>query len=156
MIAVRMRDFAPVAAPSFAGFCEDDTPIWALPSGPPGNVRSPASAPLAALAGGALAHRFHSWRGVSGRRRMVSVFPARACPDFAEAVFLAVTRTADGAAHILAVGGSLRGLGAAVAVASEIHVHLIAETPGERARVVSDLAGAVTQAQPRARRASRL
>ena len=86
---------------------------------------------------------------------MVSVFPARACPDFAEAVFLAVTRADDGTAYILAVAGSLRALGAAVAAASEIHVHLIAETPGERARVVSDLAGAVTQAQPRARRASR-
>ena len=163
MIAVRTCEFLRLAAPvPFAGFCEDETPVWALPIGPPGNVRSPAGAPLAALAGGALAHRFHAWRGASGRRHIFSVFSAGDCPDYDDAVFLAVSAHPLGSRRILGISCDA---GAAARLcrdnrgdnwSAEIHVHLLAETPASRAAVTADLAAALSRAAPPARRASRL
>ena len=163
MIAVRTCEFLRLAAPvPFAGFCEDETPVWALPIGPPGNVRSPASAPLAALAGGALAHRFHTWRGASGRRHVVSVFAAADCPDYDEAVFLAVSADTLGNRRILGISGDADTAARLCrdnndnGQSGEIHVHLLAETPASRAAVTADLAAALSRAEPPARRASRL
>lgn len=115
-----------------------------------------ANAPLDCLAGGALASRFHAWRGLSGRRYVCSVFPARrnlswgGMPEFDDAVVLAVAADAWGARRRIAVFEfhSRRGrfcgdpdrVGAALeAGASEWHVHLLAERPWTRRAVIADL-----------------
>ncbi len=117
--------------------------------GPPARI---SGAPLAALAGGALAQQFHAWRGRSGRRHVFSVFPleAESVPDFEDAVVIAAAVGADGARQIvlLAETGSLPELvlcGSALARARrrgacELHVHLLARTRSERKSLLGDLA----------------
>jgi hypothetical protein len=118
-------------------------------------LNRPAGAPLAALAGGNLAHHFHSWTGASGRRYICSIFPLReaagkpACPEFDEALLIAVRRLADGTPKMLFVAESdafsmlapSRSLArrAAALGASEWHVHLLAESPRERRAAILDL-----------------
>ena len=102
MRAVRSSEllrFLPIDPPSavYGGFGEETSEVgaWAPPICPPGGRAGPASAPLAALAGGALAHRFHAWRGRSGRRYIFSVYALGECPDYAGAVIAAVARDGD-------------------------------------------------------------
>ena len=116
--------------------------------GPPARV---SSAPLAALAGGALAQQFHAWRGRSGRRHVFSVFPLEpeSVPDFEDAVVIAAAVGDDGARRIvlLAETGSLPELvlcGSALARArrkgaGELHVYLLARTRSERQNLLRDL-----------------
>ena len=150
MRAVRSSEllrFLPIAPPSavYGGFGEEISEVvaWTPPPSPPGARQGPASAPLAALAGGALAHRFHAWRGRSGRRYVFSVFDVKDCPDYAGAVVAAVARDGDGTRRILA----LRPVDEAETwhvpkAAAEIHVHLPADSGCERASAMADLCAA--------------
>ena len=119
---------------------------------------SASEAPLAGLAGSALARRFRHWHGASGRRHLFSVFPVgrplpgEDAPRFEDAVVLAVGRDAAGERRILAMDetGPLPGLfydsarfRAAVAEgADEIHVHLLTDSAAGRAALLPDLEAA--------------
>jgi hypothetical protein len=81
-----------------------------------------------------------SWRGLSGRRYIVSVYHPASVPDYGDAVLIAVGRDRQGGRRILAVGtGSPEPL-AAIAGCQEIHVHLLARDAGEKAQLLADLA----------------
>jgi hypothetical protein len=111
--------------------------------------RAGASA-LAALAGTPLAKRFCSWTGLSGRRYVFSVYPASDCPAFCDAVMLAAVRDDAGRLRVVSVRETgafpepvvaraereLRAFGASL----ELHLHLLASSPAERAAAVADLA----------------
>jgi hypothetical protein len=129
--------------------------------GPPPRPSAATSAPLAALAGGALASRFHAWHGASGRRYVCSVFQAPPtgklgdAPGFASAVILAIGFAPDGSRRLLAIAetdaeGGLRFIDAVIPSQSwprepwpqdtvEWHVHLLAVSPGARRALIADL-----------------
>jgi len=113
-----------------------------------------SNAPLASLAGGSLASRFHAWRGASGRRYICSIFPAdldaadAGLPDFADAIAMAVA--CDGGqrrclALILsewASGPAARHAFVAESLekgAIEWHIHLLAADAGAREAAVRDI-----------------
>jgi hypothetical protein len=120
--------------------------------------RSGANAPLVCLAGGALASRFHAWRGESGRRYVCSVFPARSeavlggMPEFDAAVAIAVRIDAAGRRSRLAVfelswrngrfQGDVERLEKTLAAGiCEWHIHLLAESQQARRLAIADLTG---------------
>ena len=93
--------------------------------------------------------RFLAWHGRSGRRITVSVYHPDDCPDYEHVTAFAVRRAADGGRRILlavdlgafpslVLGGPLVR-GALDAGANEIHLHLLADTPAQRAAVIADL-----------------
>lgn len=118
-----------------------------------GAKRTRASA-LAALAGTPFAARFCSWTGISGRRYVFSVYPASECPAFCHAVLLAAVRDDAGRLQVVSVRDTgafpepvvaraerdFRAYGASL----ELHLHLLASSPAERAAAVADLALAET------------
>lgn len=105
-------------------------------------------APLAALGreAPAAASRFRRWIGASGKPYLVSVYPIAQCPDYVDAVLIAID-SASGACVWIGEAGqggddlaaTLRA--AAQAGASEVHVHLLAGGPTERAFAIRDLDG---------------
>lgn len=114
------------------------------------------SAPLDCLAGGALASRFHAWRGGSGRRYICSVFPVHShawlggLPEFDAAVALAVTVDSAGQRSRVAVfepcwrNGRFEEAAewvteALAAGVCEWHIHLLAETKPARQAMIDDL-----------------
>lgn len=119
---------------------------------PRGTVREEAlSVGRSLCAGGAPAPALHGSRGRSGRRYVVSVYPLAEACDAAhvDAVLIAVRRDADGARHVVGLResgafapagfdaswfGLMRGLGA-----DELHVHLLATSPQDRAAALRDL-----------------
>jgi len=121
---------------------------------------TPDNAPLESLAGGALAARFHAWRGASGRRYVFSVFPANCdepdagLPDFADSIAIAAAIDRSGGRRLVALcrcesGSNLEiraaFIGKALAAgAVEWHVHLLATEPELRRAVLSD----IERAQP--------
>jgi hypothetical protein len=140
--------FAPRARrfPDGAGACGLDG------SGPFAVSPAPAGAPLASLAGGALARRFYRWRGASGARYVVTVHDARsdAWLEIEGALILLVARELDGDRRLLRVErdpspARRAALRAEAAISGprgsrrEIHLHLLAETAAARAAVAADL-----------------
>jgi hypothetical protein len=110
-----------------------------------------ASAPLRALAGNALGARFRSWRGVSGRRYIFSIFDRRSCPAYEHVVAMIVASDPDGERRILFIDdtGCFPDLALAKAVNGipadreiELHLHLLATSRAERAAMIADLAQA--------------
>ena len=106
----------------------------------------PACRPVKAFGG---PDRFFAWQGRSGRRITVSVYAPGDCPDYEHVAAFAVRRSADGSRRILVgvdlgtfpslvLGGSLLG-DAVDEGANEIHLHLLADTPGQRSSVIADL-----------------
>ena len=107
-------------------------------------------AALAALAGLPIASRFCSWIGSSGRRYVFSVYPAAECPAFRDAVLLAAVRDMTGRRRavlaretgafpepvVAKAQRELRAYGPRV----ELHLHLLAGSPADRAAIVADLA----------------
>jgi hypothetical protein len=105
---------------------------------------------LAALAGLPISSRFCSWIGLSGRRYVFSVYPASECPAFRDAVLLAAIRDMTGRRCVVWVRDTgafpepvvvtaqreLRAFGPGL----ELHLHLLAASPTERAATVADLA----------------
>ncbi len=116
------------------------------------DLARPAHEPAAVCREGAIEQSFHYWRGQSGARYLHTVFSLIECPELPKANYILVRRDADDARTVLGIGQTtadasslnlaglrLRG---AQAGANEIHVHLLAETPDERARVEADLRAA--------------
>jgi hypothetical protein len=130
------------------GVSESPATGWIAPVSDRQDNRRGAS--LAALDGMPISSRFCSWVGLSGRRYVFSVYPASDCPAFRDAVLLAAVRDMTGQRRVV----SVRETGAfpepAVAKAQrelrafgpglELHLHLLAASPAERAATVADLA----------------
>jgi hypothetical protein len=128
--------------------------------GPPARAESPAGAPLASLAGGALARRFHSWRGASGTRYVCSVFAPEAQDElasYAHAVVICVSGSSAEDLRIVAVhevgvlpeqfwDRSFLARSQNIGVV-EFHLHLLAETADERQSVINDLRRLLLEAQ---------
>lgn len=120
-------------------------------TGPSFRPANPVGAPLASLAGGALARRFCAWRGGAGRRYVTTVFGADdpGWRYFDEAVLILAIRDASGARRPLAVevdpSPARRArlveaiLNAPEAAALEVHLHLIAGARGAREAAALDL-----------------
>ncbi len=89
---------------------------------------------------------FRRWLGKSGRRYTVSTYPIADCPDYVDAVAIAVEaasglcvwigETGDGGPHLRHCLAA-----AAWAGADEVHVHLLADSPKARRAAVRDLDG---------------
>jgi hypothetical protein len=99
------------------------------------------------------ADRFWYWRGVSGRQYIHSVYKPKTCPPLPGGVFLAVKREGDDR-RALAVGlfadfweRDGPGLLPFAQAADEIHVHLLARSPGDALAVARDLISAVSAAE---------
>lgn len=103
---------------------------------------SPTRENLAVARALGLEGRLGAWRGISGRRYIVSTISLDRLQDIGSAVFIAVRRDATGRSHVSAV---VSGEGAdAVAdprfhAADAVDVHLLAETDAARGRMVADL-----------------
>ncbi len=105
-------------------------------------------APLAALGQEApdTASRFRRWRGASGGAYLVSVYPITECPDYVEAVLIAVEGSTGACVWIGEAGPGGEDLAetlrvAAEAGATEVHVHLLAGDAADRAAAIRDIDG---------------
>jgi hypothetical protein len=112
----------------------------------------PADEPALVCSEAAFAQAFHYWRGASGRRYLHSVYTLIGCPALPRANYILVRRYDDGRRTALAFGQTkddavtlnlahLRHEGAKCG-ANEVHIHLLAETPEERASAEADLIAA--------------
>ncbi|MGL4811848.1 MAG: hypothetical protein ACRCXM_08725 [Beijerinckiaceae bacterium] len=93
--------------------------------------------------------RFCAWRGKSGKRYVTSIYSFADCPDYEHVVALAVRRDWDGARTVIdgldlgpfplvSLGGDILEQ-ARVRGATEIHLHLLADTAEARQAVLDDL-----------------
>jgi len=103
-------------------------------------------APLAALGRDApqTASRFRRWLGASGKSYLVSVYPIDDCPDYVDAVLIAVDGATGACAWIGEAGEGGAPLAsilaaAAKAGATEVHVHLLAGDGAGRLAAIGDL-----------------
>jgi hypothetical protein len=104
------------------------------------------SAPLLALADGALSARFRSWRGASGKRYVFSVYDRRSCPAYSSAVIVIASARPDGGRDIVSIldTGCFPDVVLAKAAAKfddglEFHVHLLAASSQERQAMIADI-----------------
>ncbi len=92
---------------------------------------------------------FSYWTGISGRRYVHTVYSLIGCPAIPEANYVLVHRDATGCASVLRMGHTgedapslnlahIRRHGAELG-ATEVHVHLLASSDTERARIEFDL-----------------
>lgn len=92
---------------------------------------------------------YHYWRGGTGKRYLHSVYTLIGCPSLPRANYILVKRNADGTREPLAIGQTrdeaaslnlahIRHHGAKLG-ANEVHIHLLADGYGQRARVEMDL-----------------
>ncbi|MGD0639635.1 MAG: hypothetical protein ABSC22_02715 [Roseiarcus sp.] len=112
--------------------------------------------PLAALDDEALSPRFRSWRGASGRRYIVSVYDARTCPAYCDAVLIAAAIDSRGRRRALAFADTgvfpepiLSRVAASLsdrAERVEFHLHLLAASAAERRAALDDLSAAAPYA----------
>jgi hypothetical protein len=130
------------------GLSESPGATWMVPESDRRDRATGSS--LAALAGTSIASRFCSWIGLSGRRYVFSVYPASDCPAFRDAILLAAVRDMTGQRRAILVRDTgafpepvvakaqreLRAFGLGL----ELHLHLLAASPAERAAAVADLA----------------
>jgi hypothetical protein len=109
----------------------------------------PADEPALVCSEAPFNHAFHYWRGRSGQRYLHTVYSLIGCPALPQANYILVRRDADGTREALAFGQTkddamsvnlahLRHEGAKLG-ANEVHIHLLADTAGERDQVESDL-----------------
>ena len=92
------------------------------------------------------ASRFRRWHGISGKTYLVSVYPIDDCPDYVDAVIMAVDGASGVNVWIGEVGSSGVELGTILAAATcagatEAHVHLLAGDRSARLAAVRDLGG---------------
>lgn len=130
------------------GISESPPTGWTAPMSDRQDNRRGSS--LAALDGLRISSRFCSWVGLSGQRYVFSVYPASGCPAFCDAILLAAVRDMAGQRRVVLVRETgafpepvvaeiqreLRALGPGL----ELHLHLLAASPAERAATVADLA----------------
>ena len=130
------------------GISESRATGWTAPMSDRQDNRRGSS--LAALDGMRISSRFCSWVGLSGQRYVFSVYSPFECPAFCDAVLLAAVRDMTGQRRIVSVRDTgafpepvvakiqreLRAFGPGL----ELHLHLLATSPAERAAIVTDLA----------------
>jgi hypothetical protein len=85
-----------------------------------------------------LGERMHAWRGASGQRYVVSVYPPEAAPDYEDAVVLHIARASD-SRRILRIVDDQDCVFAQPGDADEVHVHLMARGAAARAALIADL-----------------
>ena len=88
--------------------------------------------------------RFLRWRGVSGRDYVVSIYPIGRCPDYTDAVVVAVDSRSGSRVWVGDSGTGGRNLAERLAEAKrrgadEVHLHLLAATPQDRQEAIKDL-----------------
>ena len=105
-------------------------------------------APLMALGRDApdTASRFRRWIGASGKSYLVSVYPISECPDYTDAVLIALDSANGACVWIGEAGQGGADLSATLALAteagaSEVHVHLLAGNREARLAAIRDLDG---------------
>jgi ATP-dependent helicase YprA (DUF1998 family) len=107
---------------------------------------------IASLLRAPLGHRI--WSSASGRRLRHIVYSLIGCPAVKAATYILVRREPDGTSSVLAVRRTrsaapslnlarIRRAGARLG-ANEVHLYQAARSDGERARIVSDLAEALS------------
>ncbi len=128
------------------GLCEPPALPWA---GPPTARSERPGRSLAALSHTAFSSRYASWKGLSGKSYVFTVYASADCPAFCDAVVLAVARNGRGERRILSafdtgafpepvlarLQSDLAGRGKIF----EIHVHLLARALCDRRAVLTDL-----------------
>lgn len=97
--------------------------------------------------------RFRRWRGASGASYLVSVYPIAQCPDYVDAVALAVDGRSGACLWVgdtTSAGASLaRSLAAARRLgADEVHLHLLASTLEARETAIRDLGEGTAYGHP--------
>jgi hypothetical protein len=126
---------------------EQSPKLWSAPSA----GRSPlCEQTFTALSRTTLASRFVSWRGLSGKSYVFSVYASSDCPAFCDAVLLAVARDSSGRRRVLAALDTGAFPEPTLARAEcelrpraerlEFHVHLLAHPLAERRAILADLA----------------
>jgi len=111
--------------------------------------RAPGEEPATISATGEIGQNYHYWRGATGRRYLHTVFPLLDCPEIPKANYIIVARDGKDARQALEIGQTFDHAGslnlahlrqrAAQLGASEIHIHVLAETPSGRNSVEADL-----------------
>jgi len=111
--------------------------------------RAPGEEPATISATGEIGQNYHYWRGATGRRYLHTVFPLLDCPEIPKANYIIVACSGNGARQALEIGQTFDRAGslnlahlrqrAAQLGASEIHIHVLAETPSGRNSVEADL-----------------
>ncbi len=96
-----------------------------------------------------IGHGFHYWDGLSGTRYLHSVYSLKECPELPKANYIMVRKLENGEAIPLYVGQTLADATslnlahirqkAARLGANEIHIHVMTNSPMERADVERDL-----------------
>jgi hypothetical protein len=94
----------------------------------------------------AAASRFRRWHGLSGKTYLVSVYPIEDCPDYVDAVVMAIDGMTGTNVWIGEAGGGGADFNAvlqvaALAGATEAHVHLLAGDKQAREAAIRDLDG---------------
>ncbi len=128
------------------GLCEPPPPPW------PGSPATPSDRPgrsFAALSHMAFSSRYASWKGVSGKSYVFTVYSWPDCPAFCDAIVLAVSRNARGERRILSAFDTGPFPEPVLARAQsdlvrrgrtlEFHVHLLAREASERRAALADL-----------------
>lgn len=110
--------------------------------------------------------RFVYWKGASGRRYIHSVYDVAACPPLPGALYLAVARDTGGERRPVAIGrfAAIEALnlpapsadGEGPGAVEEVHVHLLAESDAECARILDDLSQGLGLVPPAVRAAPSL
>lgn len=109
---------------------------------------------------------FAYWNGISGRRYVHTIYSLLGCPALPEANYVLVHRDADGRASVLRMGRTsdeaatlnlahIRRHGAELG-ATEVHVHMLARSDAERARIEFDLRSAFATDSQRERPARQI
>jgi len=102
--------------------------------------------------------RLEDWQGVSGCHYQHLVYGLLDCPALPKANYSLVRRSADGRQTILKIGrtseeaatlnlAKIRHEGAVLG-ANEVHIHVMARTDGERARIAFDLSAGEDAGMP--------
>ncbi len=96
-----------------------------------------------------IGHGFHYWEGLTGVRYLHSVYSLQECPELPKANFIMVRRLENGDAIPLHIGQTIADATslnlahirqkAAKLGANEIHIHVMTDSPKERADVERDL-----------------
>ena len=129
------------------GFAEPPSSAWIVS---PNERTNRIGSALVALADTSLASRFCSWRGLSGRRYVFSVYTPSDCPAFCNAVLLAAVSDDAGGRRMVSARETgvlpepivarmereLRVYGGRL----EFHLHLLGSSPAKREAALSDLA----------------
>jgi hypothetical protein len=110
--------------------------------------------PTAAQLLGGQTRGIHVWKGMSGRNYSHTIYSLIGCPPLSESNIVLARRTADGDLHVLHIDrvddasdtlnlAYIRQLGATLG-ATEVHVHAMATSYADRARIEMDIRSNLT------------